>query len=495
MRRSIRTSLIATFLALSILPLIVVGVILTLQSFARERQQAFRLQHEVLNRATVQFNSFLQATDAELHGLTQGPGLQNLDPIRRQGLLQRALTTPLFAELALVNLQGQELARVTPSGAVPPSALRSIAQTDVFKFPTQSKETFFGTLHRDPVTDESLITVAIPTFKGGTQEIDGVLAAEVRLNDVLRQIADIRFGTTGTVAILDDSGLILAYRDPAVVKRAARIPIPVGDVIAPGIPGVQTVQAVQPVKIKFQTVYFLAELQQREAFGPAISAAGITLALILSSGLAAAALAFLAVRRIVQPIRSLATTAQAISGGALPEHIAITRDDEIGTLQRNFNQMVTNLSEQQATLSERNRTVETSLATQQQLFQTVAQLSTPLLPIWEGIIVVPIVGYVDAERGQALTESLLRGVTQLRAQIAILDITGLAQLDIDVQRGLLRAMRAVSMLGATPMLAGISVANADFMVEHDADLGSFATYRDLRSATAAALAQLATDRS
>jgi anti-anti-sigma regulatory factor len=142
---------------------------------------------------------------------------------------------------------------------------------------------------------------------------------------------------------------------------------------------------------------------------------------------------------------------------------------------------------QQTAIAERNNELEQSLQEQRRLFETVQQLSIPLLPVWEGVIVLPIVGHVDAQRGQALLDALLRGIAERRARVAILDITGIAVVDPAVMAILTRAMQAAALLGATPMLAGISATHAHLMVQQGVANLNVATYRSLQSAIMAAI--------
>ena len=201
----------------------------------------------------------------------------------------------------------------------------------------------------------------------------------------------------------------------------------------------------------------------------------------------AAALCIVIVGRIVRPIHDLATAAQRIGAGNVETQVAVTRHDEIGALQQAFNQMATDLRTQQVAIGERTADLQASLARQEALLETVAQLSTPLLPVWDGVVVLPIVGHVDTQRGEALTAALIEGVALRRAQVAILDITGLATINDQAVEVLLRAAQAVELLGARAMLAGVSAAFAQHIVNGGTKLGALASYRDLQSATEAAI--------
>lgn len=123
------------------------------------------------------------------------------------------------------------------------------------------------------------------------------------------------------------------------------------------------------------------------------------------------------------------------------------------------------------------------------LLQTVRELSTPVLPIHEGVLVVPLVGRMDSERGRQLTETLLDGVQRHQAEIVIIDITGVKTVDTAVASHLIQATRAAALLGAECVLVGIAPSIAQVLVELGIDFGALTTRRDLRDGVAYAIAR------
>lgn len=192
-------------------------------------------------------------------------------------------------------------------------------------------------------------------------------------------------------------------------------------------------------------------------------------------------------RRVIEPIKALAHSASVITSGDLDQQIQVTSQDEIGALQHAFNMMIHDLRKQRAAIETRSAELQHSLAAQQQLFATVQQLSTPLLPLWEDVLVLPIVGYIDPARAAAMQETLLQGISQRRARHVILDMTGLVALDDVALRFLQQAVQAGGLLGAQVALAGVTSATAQAIVAQGLDLGAAHTFRDLHSAVQAAL--------
>jgi rsbT co-antagonist protein RsbR len=125
-----------------------------------------------------------------------------------------------------------------------------------------------------------------------------------------------------------------------------------------------------------------------------------------------------------------------------------------------------------------------------ELRTVIQQLSTPVMPVYRQILVLPLIGGVDAERARRITERLLDETTRRQARIVIIDVTGLAACDAGVLAALTGAVKAVHLLGARAVLAGINSEMARALVELELDLKAFVTLADLQSAIEWALREL-----
>jgi rsbT co-antagonist protein RsbR len=119
----------------------------------------------------------------------------------------------------------------------------------------------------------------------------------------------------------------------------------------------------------------------------------------------------------------------------------------------------------------------------------LAELSTPLIPLNNQVMVMPLIGAVDSRRAQQVLETLLQGIASSGAQIAILDITGVPVVDTQVANALIHAAQAVKLLGAQVVLTGIRPEVAQTLVGLGADLGSIITRGSLQSGIAYAITQ------
>jgi rsbT co-antagonist protein RsbR len=117
------------------------------------------------------------------------------------------------------------------------------------------------------------------------------------------------------------------------------------------------------------------------------------------------------------------------------------------------------------------------------------ELNSPIIPIGEGVVAMPLIGSIDSARAQQIIEMLLQGVSARRAHIAILDITGVQVVDTQVANALLRAAQAVKLLGAQVIITGIRPEVAQTLVGLGADLSGITTRGTLQSGISYALSR------
>jgi len=115
------------------------------------------------------------------------------------------------------------------------------------------------------------------------------------------------------------------------------------------------------------------------------------------------------------------------------------------------------------------------------------ELSTPMLAISEDTVVMPLVGAVDSRRAQQIMEALLSGIASNGAGVAILDITGVSVVDTQVANVLVRAAKAVKLLGAEVVITGIRPEVAQTLIGLGVNLSDIITRSTLRMGIAYAL--------
>ena len=122
--------------------------------------------------------------------------------------------------------------------------------------------------------------------------------------------------------------------------------------------------------------------------------------------------------------------------------------------------------------------------------ETLLELATPIIPLMQQIIVLPLIGSIDSQRAQDIMRSLLGGISQHRARIVILDITGVPVVDSAIAGHLTRAIQAARLKGAETIVTGVSDAVAETIVDLGIDWRDVQTLADLESGLQVALKRI-----
>jgi Anti-anti-sigma regulatory factor (antagonist of anti-sigma factor) len=121
--------------------------------------------------------------------------------------------------------------------------------------------------------------------------------------------------------------------------------------------------------------------------------------------------------------------------------------------------------------------------------QTIRELSTPILPLYEGILILPLVGAIDSFRASQIMERLLTAIAERQADIVILDITGVPVIDTAVANYLLQTARAAQLIGAQVILVGIGAEIAQTIVQLGVELRGIQIGANLQAGIELALRQ------
>ncbi len=120
----------------------------------------------------------------------------------------------------------------------------------------------------------------------------------------------------------------------------------------------------------------------------------------------------------------------------------------------------------------------------------IAEISTPVIRVWDGILALPIIGTLDSARTQVVMENLLQEIVETGSSIAILDISGVPAVDSLVAQHLIKTVSATRLMGAECIISGIRPEIAQTVVHLGIDLSTVVTKASLASALRAAFALL-----
>jgi rsbT co-antagonist protein RsbR len=119
--------------------------------------------------------------------------------------------------------------------------------------------------------------------------------------------------------------------------------------------------------------------------------------------------------------------------------------------------------------------------------KAVMEMSTPVTQIWEGILLLPLVGLIDSKRAQDIMDASLAKIAETQARIFILDISGVGVIDTAVANYLIKVTKATRLMGCQSTISGVSPAIAQTITELGIDVGNVRTTANMRDALSLAL--------
>jgi rsbT co-antagonist protein RsbR len=134
-----------------------------------------------------------------------------------------------------------------------------------------------------------------------------------------------------------------------------------------------------------------------------------------------------------------------------------------------------------------NRLVEETLTAQS---KALVEMSTPVTQIWNGILLLPLVGIIDSSRSAEIMNASLAKIAETQARIFILDISGVGVVDTAVANHLIKITRATRLMGCESTISGISPSIAQTIVDLGIEVGNVKTTSTMRDALADAFSRL-----
>lgn len=189
---------------------------------------------------------------------------------------------------------------------------------------------------------------------------------------------------------------------------------------------------------------------------------------------------------IAAAIKMLEAAIDAVKRGDLDGSVSVPFDGDhpLGALAEAINDMANALATTRATRHAHEIELETRLGVIGRQRAAIAELSSPVIEVWHGVLTLPIIGPVDAERATAMTANLLEAVMRVHAAFVIVDVTGMHGVGADVSDHLVRLVRCVRLLGSEAVLSGMRPDVARGIVEVGGDTTELRSFPTLRAALA-----------
>jgi rsbT co-antagonist protein RsbR len=123
--------------------------------------------------------------------------------------------------------------------------------------------------------------------------------------------------------------------------------------------------------------------------------------------------------------------------------------------------------------------VNSKIAAQSKL---LLEMSTPVTQLWDGLLLLPVVGLIDSKRAQDIMNNSLAKIFETHAKSFILDISGVAVVDTAVANHLIKITKATKLMGCESIISGVSPSIAQTIVELGIDVGTMKTTSDMKAA-------------
>jgi rsbT co-antagonist protein RsbR len=168
------------------------------------------------------------------------------------------------------------------------------------------------------------------------------------------------------------------------------------------------------------------------------------------------------------------------------EHELIELRARVATLEQLLELHERVAADQTVRLGETNAALVSSQRIQAELIEklraSVDELSTPMLEIWDDVLVLPVIGVVDQGRAARIMERLLDAIRTMQIGHVIIDLTGVEVVDTETADHFARLAKAVKLLGAQCVMTGIGPSVSQSMVALGVELGDLATLRSVKHA-------------
>lgn len=372
--RSLVTILTLTIAPLSMAALVIAAALQLYFNFQSQQQIIAREQTLIASEAAQTVSSFIQTHFNSLVAASRLGDVAKVGPVGQQRILDSTLgLQPALRQMALLDQQGQEVARASRLSRATTGVLTDQAKDEAFNQAKQGQQ-YISPVYIDDVTSEPLVILAVPVTDV-LGEFQGVILGELNLKFMWDLVDQIQVGQTGYAYVVDDTGRLLAFGDIARVLRGD-ILSDVGEVqefltdthgqeaqeatvdTSLGINGTTILGTYVPLGKPDWAV--VTEMPLAEAYQPIIQLALVTGMVILAVSILAAVFGIYIIRRLVRPMVNLTGVANRIAAGEFGIQAETSGPAEIWSLAQAFNRMTAEQQKLIINLEQRSRAVEIS---------------------------------------------------------------------------------------------------------------------------------------
>ena len=375
--------LFLVFVGLAIVPLLLVGITASRQSYIDQAQQAIALQKDIALRVAEQIEQYIITTqdDIYFHSAEQS----REEPTRadyQESLTELMLRFDDIIHLTIFNMDGELIAQVSHLEIITnePQKQSDLGKLSIpFTESIRTKSIYYSPVWFSEDTNEPIITGAIPILELQTGEVEIVLLFDMRLKFIRELVTDRQVNAGKTIYIIDADGHLIAHQNPSLILRRANWNVPAENGMAEGLEGDRVVIARQQFFIGNQILYVIVEELQSNALQLARNTLLLTIAASFFGILLALGAGAVGIRQLIVPIQTLVEMAKAVEGGDLSQRVTLKRNDELGILAMTLNTMTATLQLNFTTLEQNLAELKRANQLKRDVLANVShELRTPL---------------------------------------------------------------------------------------------------------------------
>ncbi len=341
---SLRTRIALILIALAVIPLLLVGGLLTWRIYTVQENQSIDLEQAVAQRVSSVTDEFIESRNAELSLIGKVHGLGGMSQDDQIQTLANLLSqTDVYTRLILIDAQGNVLAYQSQYEIVGPNQV--MTDTDQVQIPLTTGKPYYSPVRIETQTREPVMTIGLPFIDPRTGDASQVLIADFRLKTVWDLIAGMDLQANESVYIVDSTGRVVAHQNPSVPLSGTNFSVPSEDGSHEGLNGNDVILATDTFAVGQQQFTVVAERPVSDALRLARDTLIIIGVALLIALFVTIVSALGAVNWIIRPIQHLVETARAVRQGDLSRRAEVVRRDEIGVLAEAFNDMTGQLQQ------------------------------------------------------------------------------------------------------------------------------------------------------
>ncbi|KSU85425.1 rsbT co-antagonist protein RsbR [Fictibacillus enclensis] len=112
--------------------------------------------------------------------------------------------------------------------------------------------------------------------------------------------------------------------------------------------------------------------------------------------------------------------------------------------------------------------------------QKITELSSPIIPIQNGMAVLPIIGDIDVEKSEFIMNRVIPRVTELKIECVIIDFSAIASIDTEIAARIFTIYDVLRLLGIKAVFTGIRTDLVSKIINSGINFSSIKTYATLQ---------------